>query len=147
MPHRTITALTSLAEELTARVDHLEHDNEELRKIATEQADLLSIASKRAQDVRKSVSADVVNSTVNALHKAGALASSQLDASRKILSEDPAAAHRIIHHLLDVQGQMKAASANDTDDITGGRLAGCAGASDDPQAACLDRMMSILRIF
>lgn len=147
MPHRTITALTNLANELTARVDALEHENVELRKIANDQASLLSIAGKRAQDKHNSAPEDVVRSTVNALYKAGALASSQLDASCKILSEDPAAAHRIIHHLLDVQGQMKVASANDTDDIAGGRLAGCSGISNDPQAACLDRMMSILRIF
>lgn len=142
MPTRTIAALTELANELTERVDVLEKDNQQLRKAASEQTTQAPAAASAPQ-----VPEAVIEDTVNAMHKAGAIAASQVEASKQIMSSDPTAAYRVIQRLLDVQRQVKTAGACDRDSVSGGRLADCSGADDDPQAACLDRMMSILRIF
>ena len=131
-----IGSLTKLAEDLTDRVDELEKENAGLRVLSRQALEQVKEAS-----AAPAASSEAIEETLDALCKAGALEESQRDDSRRILSEDPDAVHRILRRVLDAQGQAKEASAEEAPDLSGGRLV---SAPAKGKEECMDRMMAIL---
>ena len=138
----TIDALTKLAQDLTDRVDELSKENESLKKELDSQKEL---AKKASAPVAPKVSEQVVDATLDALVKAGALQEDQRGESRKVMLEDMEAPHRILQRFLDAQGQAKVAAASDTENVSGGTLANATKTEED-NSAVLDRMMQILNM-
>ena len=138
----TIDALTKLAQDLTDRVDELSKENDSLKKELDSQKEL---AKKASAPVAPKVSEQVVDATLDALVKAGALQEDQRGESRKVMLEDMEAPHRILQRFLDAQGQAKVAAASDTENVSGGTLANATKTEED-NSAVLDRMMQILNM-
>ena len=137
----TIEALTKLANELTDRVDALEKENDALRGTAAQLAKQASEAPAPAAEAPK-VSDGMVDDTLSALLKVGALNADQLKESRQLLTTDPEAPFRLLRGLLDAQLQAKTAS---DESVSGGFLAGSASKRDASED-CLDRMIKILDV-
>ena len=137
----TIEALTKLANELTDRVDALEKENEALRGTAAELAKKAAEEPVPATEPAK-VSDGMVDDTLSALLKVGALNADQLKESRQLLTTDPEAPFRLLRGLLDAQLQAKTAS---DESVSGGFLAGAASKRDASED-CLDRMIKILDV-
>lgn len=137
----TIEALTKLANELTDRVDALEKENDALRGTAAQLAKQASEAQAPAAEAPK-VSDGMVDDTLSALLKVGALNADQLKESRQLLITDPEAPFRLLRGLLDAQLQAKTAS---DESVSGGFLAGAASKRDASED-CLDRMIKILDV-
>ena len=139
MNNDAVEALTKLTEELTNRVDELEKENAELKKTASEKP-----AEPVKTEASSVVSASVVEATLDALHKVGMLQDDQMDESRRILSSDAEAPHRILQKILDAQSQTKVASE---ENISGGTLVGGPDQlKRDPMDDCFDRMERILKM-
>jgi len=139
-------SFVKLASELTDRVDALEKENAQLRKIAACAKHAMDDAISALDAKRVVVPQDIVDATLSALVKCGGLAPEQVDESRKILLTDVTAPHRILQSFLDAQSQTKTAAEDG--DIAGGTLIGSAKvAKQDAQEACLERMMNVLKMY
>lgn len=141
----TIERLTKLAQDLTDRVDELANENARLSKALEEKSAELT---KKAAEQKPSpmVSEQVVDATLDALVKAGALSEDQREESRGIMLADMEAPHRILQRFLDAQGQAKTASKQDIDNVSGGKLADDTRQTKESDSAVLDRMMAILHM-
>lgn len=144
----TTDALVQLVEELTARVDQLERENESLRSELDSAAQALAEApdASACEDKAEVVPEEVADKTVEALHKAGALSDDQLAEGRNILLTDAQAPHRLLCGLLNGGFQVKTASAESVGDVYGGRLANPSAPKTDAQSDCLDRMAALLHM-
>lgn len=144
-----VESLTKLASELTDRVERFEKTTAELTaENASLKAQLAEAQAGQAKQAAvKTVDETVVNASVDALIKVGALTEDQRQASHDCMMKDPDAVHRVLIRVLDAHSQTKTAKAADTDDLRGGRLATApdrASSMTDQQGACYERMCKIL---
>jgi Skp family chaperone for outer membrane proteins len=139
----TEESLIKLAYDLTNRVEYLENVNSALHQ----QLFGVQSALNKSAEQRKTASAETIEATVNALHKAGALTSSQIEPSKQRFANDAEAVHRVLQKVLSAtEGQSKTASYNGrTYSLTGGRVVGN-DTKTDAQADCLQRMINLLNI-
>lgn len=143
--NETIENLTKLAQELTDRVDELSAENARLSTALKEKEQELT---KKAAEQTPSpvVSEQIVDATLSALVKIGALNEDQREESKRVFMTDMEAPHRLLQRFIDAQSQTKAAAAQDTENVSGGKLADDTRQSEESDGAVLDRMMSILHM-
>lgn len=136
---KMIESLTKLAEDLTARVDSLEKENQKLRSLAKE----ASAAKTETVEVPKA-GESVIQNTCDRLVEVGAITEAQVPQAKMAYMNDPEAAFRTIQAILDAQIQAKSASALEDVDLSGGRL--IHGAQDTGNSAYADSMERMERI-
>lgn len=118
--------MTKLANELCDQLEKAEAENKSLKEQLAQ--------VKTASEAPKApvVSAEVVQTTCDALLKAGSISEEQVEDCKKAFTEDPEAAHRTLVQILNAPAQMKSASAEDN--VNGGTLVGgtVSDTSSDP---------------
>lgn len=139
-----VESLEKLASDLTDRVDELERENTAL-KARLDEAEKQAKTASVVADPKPVVSAEVVNKTLEALVKCGALSIEQLDESRNVLMNDAEAPHRLLCKIIDAQAQAKtAASVDHMDNVEGGTVVGDNAPARDRRDDCYERMAAIL---
>lgn len=118
--------MTKLANELCDQLEKAEAENKSLKEQLAQ--------VKTASEAPKApvVSAEVVQTTCDALLKAGSISEEQVEDCKKAFTEDPEAAHRTLVQILNAPAQMKSASVEDN--VSGGTLVGgtVSDTSSDP---------------
>jgi hypothetical protein len=106
--------MTKLANDLCDQLEKVEAENKSLKEQLAQ--------TKTASEVPAApvVSAEVVQSTCDALLKAGSISEDQVEDCKKAFTEDPEAVHRAFVQVLNAPAQMKSASAET--DLSGGTL-------------------------
>lgn len=126
--------MTKLANELCDQLEKAEADNRSLREKLAQMRKSASEVSAPAP----AVSAEVAQSTCDALVKAGSISADQVEDCKKAFIEDPEAAHRTLVEILNAPAQEKTASVEA--DLSGGILV--SGTTQDSQ----DKMASVYQI-
>ena len=126
--------MTKLANELCDQLEKAEAENKSLRE-------QLAAQTKVASEVKAApvVSAEVVQTTCDALVKAGSISADQVEDCKKAFTEDPEAAHRTLVQILNAPAQEKTASVEA--DLSGGTLVSGTTSKDGQ-----DKMASVYQI-
>ena len=140
------TALTKLASEMAERLAALENENSALQQRLVLVSHALNEKQCKTASEGSVPDKAVVEDTVRALYKTGALDSSQLERSREVMLHDVNAPHRVLQALLN-EKLSKEASDNDAN-LAGGRLVTQQQQQrrGDAQADCMQRMINLLNI-
>lgn len=126
--------MTKLANELCDQLEKVEAENKSLKEQLAQ--------TKTASEAPKAapvVSAEVAQSTCDALVKAGSISADQVEDCKKAFIEDPEAAHRTLVEILNAPAQEKTASVEA--DLSGGTLV-----SGTTKQASQDGLDSVLQI-